>query len=84
MHKVLSKQYSVPNVYENFGGGELSPGKIEFGVVVVRGLTVGNVVQNIPSVDPNRDDHVQFYRSGPCIPIAPILGRKVSSTLVPA
>ena len=40
MHKVVSKEYSIPNIYENFGGGELSPGKIEFGVVIVRGFFV--------------------------------------------
>ena len=39
MHKVVSiKQYSILNIYENLGGGELSPGKIEFGVVVVHFL----------------------------------------------
>ena len=36
MHKVVSKEYGIPNIYENFDGGELSPGKMEFRVVVVR------------------------------------------------
>ena len=36
MHKVVSKKYIIPNMYENFGGCELSPGKNEFGVIVVR------------------------------------------------
>ena len=40
LHKVVSKEYRIPNIYENFGGGELSPGKIEFGVVVVRFFVV--------------------------------------------
>ena len=36
MHEVVLGEYSVINIYENFGGGDVSPGKIEFGVVVVR------------------------------------------------
>ena len=36
MHKVVPEEYSIPIIYENFGGGELSPETIEFGVVVVR------------------------------------------------
>ena len=36
MHKILLGEYSVLNIYENFGGGDFSPGKNEFGVAVVR------------------------------------------------
>ena len=53
MHKVLSKEYSSssPNIYENFGGGELSPGKMEFGVVVARSfLSLGSPFRGLTVV----------------------------------
>ena len=49
MHKVVLGEYSVLNISENFGGGDFSPGKIEFGVVVVRLFLVVRV--SIPGVN---------------------------------
>ena len=49
MHNIVLGEYSVLNIYENFGGGGFSPGKIEFGVVVVRFFLVVRV--SIPGVD---------------------------------
>ena len=49
MHKILLVEYSVLNIYENFGGDDFSPGKIEFGVVVVRFFLVVRVY--IPGVN---------------------------------
>ena len=49
MHKILLGEYSVLNIYENFGGGDFSPGKIEFGVDVVRFFFVVRV--SIPGVN---------------------------------
>ena len=46
--KIILGEYSVLNMYENFGGGDFSPGKIEFGVVVVRFFLVVRV--SIPGV----------------------------------
>ena len=40
MHNVVSKEYSISNIYENFGGSELLTGRIEFRVVVVRVVLV--------------------------------------------
>ena len=36
MHKIVLGEYSVLNIYESFGGGDFSPGKIEFEVAVIR------------------------------------------------
>ena len=41
--KLYWESMSVLNIYENFGGGDLSPAKIEFGVVVVRFFLVVRV-----------------------------------------
>ena len=49
VHKIILGEYSVLNMYENFGGGDFSPGKIEFGVVVVRFFGVVRV--SIPGVN---------------------------------
>ena len=49
MHKIVLGEYSVLNIYENFGGGGFSPGKTEFGVVVVRYFLVVRV--SIPGVN---------------------------------
>ena len=48
-HKIILREYSVLNIYEFFGGGDFSPGKIEFGVVVVRVFLVVRV--SIPGVN---------------------------------
>ena len=32
----IPEEYSILNIYENFGGGDLRPVKFVFGVVVIR------------------------------------------------
>ena len=49
MYKIVLGEYIVLNIYEKFGGGDFSPGKIEFGVVVVHFFFVVRV--SIPGVN---------------------------------
>ena len=58
--KIILGEYSVLNMYENFGGGDFSPGKIEFGVVVVRIFLVVRV--SIPGVN-SAYPHGDMYKS---------------------
>ena len=46
VHKIVLGEYSVLNIYENFGRGDFSPGKIEFGVVVVRFFLVVRILHS--------------------------------------
>ena len=73
VHKIILGEYSVLNIYENFGGGDFSPGKIEFGVVVVRVFLVVRV--SIPGVNCVSESDLPGTRGPTTGPPANLSGR---------